>query len=270
MLRVPNMQNLFYEPHELPKGMHRRGMSVSGGRVLFSDGMTIERALTETPYRIRRKIEQEFPDRSAYQDAILVIDIEHPINPGKLEHPTPEFLERLAGALEIRFALLREWFGHATEILAWVAGRAWQEDQAIDDDLEVASLIHLARLGAFRNTTGFAVRCYPAIPPTAPGWPKHEEAIDHAVRSTRAIAEAAENVDNAPRCVMAQIPFIAYTRDGQIPLEPQDIQQLEDSANKAGADIAGFWSAPGHELTPKPTTIEKIRDLHLLTTSGNS
>lgn len=258
---VPNMQNRFYPPGSLPEGIHPRAESASGGRVLFSAGMTIAQAMGESLYRIRRKVEREF-DPAAYQDSIVVLDIEHPVNPGKLERTTPEDLEKLASAMELRFAVLAERLPASCQIFAWVAGRAWQEDEAIDDHLEIASLIHLARLGAFRNTHGLAVRCYPAIAPTVPGWPRHEQAIAHAVRSTRAIALAAEHDDNRPRKVMAQLTHQAHTREGKIALPTANIHELIQSAAKAEADLCGLWSNPD-ELSPDDGAT-LVRELHAL------
>jgi len=211
--------------------------------MVFSGGATLEHALTASRFRVRTSIARNIPHPERFAGGQLIADLEKPINPGHLQHAPPDTLERLADALALRYDELRRHLPISTQIYAWVAGRAWQPDAARDDWLEVASLIHMARLGAFEHVDGFAVRCYAAVTPDKPGWPKHQEAIEHAVVSTRAIAEAAHAVDSNHRRVLTQLSFLAHTRTGEHPLHPNDLYELDHSARRAGADDIGYWSA---------------------------
>lgn len=247
---APNLQNDFYRPEELPQGWLDDTQSMSGGRLAWGNGPTPTAAdiIAMGPSEAYRKIRFHSQDPAAYVHKTVIADIEHPENPGIQRDASPEFIEQLSDAYDIRMIAAHRHFPPSTRFLAWCSGNALQETPVPVDYRDMWGLLSMAKHGAFRLVDGFVMRVYPtAGSDTIPRrFQKVGNAIDSAVQMGRALVEEAGCVDGRCRTIFIQGSFEQFgddRRPGRDSLPARDIADMALWSQDAGADRFGIWSA---------------------------
>lgn len=277
MILYPNQQNGIYADGSLPSGFSNRCVSISGGRLGWGSSHDPERVLGMTGAGVRSFLRRFFPDPKLYAGMTLIADMEHPFNPGTIAFPKPGELQALAHAMDVRYIEMKRYFGNTVRVLAWCSGTAWQNEPNWKDYLDTATLVELARLGAFYAADGFAMRVYPPAGSDTirTRFEKGRRVYQTSTRIGDALCRAAADLDGRKRATFLQASLEQFGDDGrpgQDPLPPEDVVAQIQWAKAEGHSEIGFWSATDTLASGLPVAdlLRRAGDLMFDASAGNA
>lgn len=180
-------QNHWYEQDKLPEGWSSDCIAISGGRIGWSDSMSLDKALRLTPDQVMGAAKRRIPDPQQYAGKIVHLDMENPIDASRVDAISDDGCRKLARAIAIRFEVASEFFPNSTTILADWAGRSWQDRPNVQDNKRLITMGRLAALGAYDPADGVAMTIYP---PSAPGektWHRLEDVVKNNLNAGKAV-----------------------------------------------------------------------------------
>lgn len=235
------LQNEQYAQGDLPPGWSAGMVSLSGGRAGWGDAHDGQAVVGMGSYRVGRIIDRHVP---RYEPGTLVVfNAEKPVHPGQIVHDDPDQLERYAEAYSMRTRLLRAHLGPGVPVLCWIGARTWQDAPTDQDYLRWASMVHLARLGAFEHVDGFVPRVYPIVGGGEPQWRRGAEVMRNSVRGAEALAMAAQHEHGRQYMVVPHASLETFSTGRDRTLTAGEVIEIEQWASRAGVPAIGYWHA---------------------------